>query len=213
MRLSTTTLARGSATRPWLTVGIWVLALLGAAAIIALVLPGSLTAQYSFLGQPDSKTGQELLAQKLDMPQKANEVVIVRSQTATVRDPAFRAAVVALQAKLTALGPGVVDGVVSYYQGGGKALAAADGHSTILPIVMAGDLAQAEKNIDKVHAVVHAADGKGGFDTLITGTASIQSDFSQTATHDLQRGEGIGVPIALIILLIVFGAVVAAGLP
>ena len=213
MRLSTTTLARGSARRPWLTVGIWVLALLAAGGIIAFVLPGSLTAQYSFLGQPDSKTGQELLAQKLDMPQKANEVVIVRSQTATVNDLAFRAAVVALQAKLTALGPGVVDSVASYYRGGGKALVAADGHATILPIVMAGDLAQAEKNIDKVHEVVRAADGTGGFDALITGTASIQSDFSQTAAHDLQRGEGIGVPIALIILLIVFGAVVAAGLP
>ncbi len=105
MGLSTTTLARGSARRPWLTVGIWVLALLGAGAIIAFVLPGSLTAQYSFLGRPDSKTGQELLARKLDMPQKANEVVIVRSRTATINDPAFRAAVVALQAKLTALGP------------------------------------------------------------------------------------------------------------
>ena len=52
---------------------------------------------------------------------------------------------------------------------------------------MAGDLAQAEKNIDKVHAVVHAADGKGGFDALITGTASIQSDFSQTAESDLTQ--------------------------
>jgi len=213
MRLSTTTLARGSARRPWLTVGIWALALLAAGAIIALVLPGSLTAQYSFLGRPDSKTGQELLAKKLNMPQKANEVVIVRSQTATVNDPAFRAAVVALQAKLNALGPNVIDGVSSYYQEGGKALAAADGHSTILPIVMAGDLAQAEKNIDKVHAIVHAADGKGGFDALITGTASIQSDFSQTAESDLTQGEAIGVPIALIILLIVFGALVAAGLP
>ena len=78
---------------------------------------------------------------------------------------------------------------------------------------MAGDLTQAEKNIDKVHAIVHAADGKGGFTTLITGTASIQSDFSQTAERDLTQGEGIGVPIALIILLVVFGAVVAAGLP
>jgi RND superfamily putative drug exporter len=213
MRFSTTTLARGSATRPWLTVGIWILALLGAGAIIALVLPGSLTAQYSFLGRPDSKTGQELLAQKLNLPQKANEVVIVRSQTATVSDPAFRAAVVALQAKLTALGPTVVDSVASYAQGGGKALTSADGHSAILPIVMAGDLAQAEKNIDKVHAVVHAADGQSGFDALVTGTASIQSDFSQTAAHDLQRGEGIGVPIALIILLVVFGALVAASLP
>ena len=78
---------------------------------------------------------------------------------------------------------------------------------------MAGDLTQAENNIDKVHAIVHAADGKAGFDTLVTGTASINSDFSHTAQTDLRKGEGIGVPIALIILLLVFGAVVAAGLP
>jgi len=195
------------------TVGIWVLAILAAGALIALVLPGSLTAQFSFLGHPGSRTGQQLLAQKMGMPQKANEVVVVRSQTATVSDPALHADVLALQSKLTALGPAVVDSVASYYASGGPALASADRHTTILPIVMAGDLTHAEKNIDKVHAVVSAADGIGGVTTLITGTASIQSDFSHAASHDLQRGEGIGVPIALIILLIVFGAVVAAGLP
>jgi RND superfamily putative drug exporter len=213
MRLSTTTLARGSARRPWLTLGIWLVALLAAGAVIAFLLPSSLTAQYTFLGHPGSKTGQSLLAQRMNMPQKANEVVIVRSPTATVGDPAFRADVLALQAKLKALGPNVIDSVSSYYAGGGPALVSADRHTTILPIVMAGDLTHAEKNIDKVHAMVSAADGKGGFATLITGTASIQSDFSHTASHDLQRGEAIGVPVALIILLIVFGAVVAAGLP
>ena len=48
---------------------------------------------------------------------------------------------------------------------------------------------------------------------MITGTASIQSDFGQQADKDLRQGEGIGVPIALIVLLIVFGTVVAAMLP
>ena len=213
MRLSTTTLAHGAARRPWLTVGLWAAALLVAAAVIAVVLPGSLTAQYTFLGKPDSKVGQDLLASRLGLPQKANEVVVVRSRTATASDPAFRAAVLALQGRIAALGPGVVDSVASAYNGGGATLISADHHTTILPIVMAGDLTQAEKNIDKVHAVVHAADGKAGLDTLITGTASIQSDFSHTASHDLQRGESIGVPIALVILLIVFGALVAASLP
>ncbi len=213
MRLSTTSLARGSARRPWLTLALWAAALLAAGAIIALVLPGSLTAQYSFLGDPDSKRGLDLLQQRLDLPQKANEVVIVRSQTATATDPAFRAGVLALQKDIAALGPGVVDSVASAYEGGDETLISADGQTTILPIVMAGDLAQADENIDKVHDIVHAADGKAGLDTLVTGTASINSDFSQTAETDLRKGEGIGVPIALVILLVVFGAVVAAGLP
>jgi putative drug exporter of the RND superfamily len=213
MRLSTTTLARSSARRPWLTIGVWIIALLAAGVVIAFVLPGSLTAQYTFLGNPGSKTGQNLLAQKMGMPQKANEVVVVRSTTTTAADPAFRAGVLALQSRIAALGPGVVDSVASYARGGNQALVSADGHTVILPIVMAGDLLHAEKNIAKVDAVVHAADGKGGLTALITGTASIQHDFSTTANHDLRRGEGIGVPIALIVLLVVFGAVVAATLP
>ena len=213
MRLSTTSLARAAAGRPWLTVALWGLALVAAVAAIVLVLPGTLTAQYSFLGNPDSQRGRDLLQQRMDMPQKANEVVIVRSSGATAADPAFRSAVLAVQRDIAALGPGVVDSVVSAYQGGDKTLISADGRTAIIPVVMAGDLTQAEDNIDKVHAVVHAADGKGGFDTLVTGAASINSDFSHTAETDLRKGEGIGVPIALVILLIVFGAVVAAGLP
>ena len=213
MRLSPTSLARGAARRPWLTVTMWIVALLVAATVIVLVLPGTLTAQYTFLGNPDSKRGLDLLQQRMHLPQKANEVVIVRSGGTTTASPAFRAYVLGLQRQIAALGPGAVDSVASAWRGGGKTLISADGRTAILPIQMAGDLNAAEKNIDRVHAIVHAADGKGGFSTLITGTASINSDFSHTAETDLRRAEGIGVPIALVILLLVFGAVVAAGLP
>ena len=213
MRFSTTGLARGSARHPWRVVWLWVVGLIAAGALIALALPGALTAQYSFINNPDSQVGRNLLAQKLNMPVKANEVVIVRSSQASVSDPAFRADVLALQRQISALGPGIVDGVVSYYSTNDPTLVSADKHTTILPIVMAGDITKAEKNIDKVHNVVHAANGRNGFATLITGTASISSDFSHQAASDLGKGEGIGVPIALVILLLVFGAVIAATLP
>ena len=213
MRLSTASLARGAARRPWLTVGAWALALIVAAAVIVLVLPGSLTAQYTFFGRPGSQVGKQLVADRLGQPQKANEVIVVRSPTLTADDPAFRAAVLRLQRQVEALGAGVVERVASAYAGGDETLMSADGHTTILPVVMAGDLTQAESTIDKVHAVVSAADGRAGLTAMITGTASIQSDFGEQANADLRQGEGIGVPIALIVLLIVFGAVVAALLP
>ena len=190
MRLSTTTLARGSARRPWLTLALWAAALVAIVAVIVLVLPGTLTAQYSFLGNPDSQRGRDLLQQRMNMPQKANEVVIVRSTATAATAPAFRSEVLGLQKQIAALGPGVVDSTVSAFQGGDKTLISADGHTAIIPVVMAGDLTQAEKNIDKVHEVVHNADGKGGFDTLVTGAASINSDFSHTAETDLQQGRG-----------------------
>ena len=119
-----------------------------------------------------------------------------------------------LQGRIAALGPGVVDSVVSAFRGGSPAaMISANGRTAIIPIVMAGDVVEAGKNIDKVHGIVNVADGRGGFQTLITGTASINSDFSHQATTDLRKGESIGLPIAIVILLIVFGTVVAASLP
>jgi RND superfamily putative drug exporter len=212
-RLSTSGLARAAARHPLRTLGLWALALVAAVAAIVTILPGALTAQYSFLGDPDSQVGRDLLAERMGMPIKANEAVIVRSTTATTDDPAFKAFVTKLQADIAALGPGVVDGVASAWQGGDETLIAADRRTTILPVVMAGDITTAEESIDKVHAVVHEANGRGSFETLVTGSASISSDFSQTAEGDLRKGEGIGVPIALIILLLVFGTLVAAALP
>jgi RND superfamily putative drug exporter len=212
-RLSTSGLARAAARHPKRTLGLWVLALVAAVAAIVTLLPGALTAQYSFLGDPDSQVGRDLLAERMDMPIKANEAVIVRSATTTTDDPAFKAYVTRLQEDIAALGPAVVDGVASAWQGGDETLIAADKRTTLIPVVMAGDVTVAEENIDKVHAVVHEADGRQGFDTLVTGTASISSDFSATAESDLRQGEGIGVPIALVILLLVFGTLVAAALP
>ncbi len=212
-RLSAAGLAHAAALHPKRTVGLWAVVLCVAVAGIVTLLPGALTAQYSFLGDPDSQVGRDLLAERMNMPIKANEAVIVRSTTATTDDPSFKAFVTKLQAEIAGLGPGAVDSVGSAWRGGGETLIAADRRTTILPVVMAGDVAAAEKNIDRVHAVVHEADGREGFDTLVTGTASISSDFSATSERDLRQGEGIDVPIALVILLLVFGTLVAAALP
>jgi RND superfamily putative drug exporter len=212
-RISPQTIARFAATHPWRSIGVWAGLLVVAVVAIGALLPGALTAQYSFVSNPDSQVGRDLLASRMNMPQKANEIVVVSSATTPATSAAFKAEVLGLQQKITALGPGVVDSVVSAYQGGVPQMISADGHTAIIPIVMAGDLNKAEDNIDKVHAIVHAANGRNGFQSLITGTASINSDFSHTAATDLSKGEGIGLPIALIILLLVFGTLVAAGLP
>ena len=47
----------------------------------------------------------------------------------------------------------------------------------------------------------------------MTGNATWEQEAMQLADSDLKRGELIGVPIALVVLAIVFGALVAAGVP
>ena len=162
MRLSTTTLARASAEAAVADAGA-----LGAspssppARSSPSCSPAPSRRSTASSAIPTRSVGRDLLQQRLDMPQKANEVVIVRSTQATATDPAFRAAVLALQRDINALGPAVVDGAVSAFQGGDKTLISADGRTAIIPVVMAGDLTQAEKNIDKVHEIVHARRRQG----------------------------------------------------
>jgi RND superfamily putative drug exporter len=212
--ISPQSVARYCALHPWRTIGLWALLVVLAFGLIGVLLPRALTAQYTFFNNPPSQVGANLLASRMGMPQKADEVVVVSSQSQTAASPAFRAEVLRIQSRIAALGPSVTDSVVSAFRGGrAVAMISANGHSAIIPVVMAGDVALADKNIAKVLSVVHAADGAGGYRALITGTASINSDFSHQATADLHKGEGIGLPIALIILLVVFGTVVAASLP
>ena len=72
----------------------------------------------------------------------------------------------------------------------------------------------AEDDIEDVVDAVRAADGRDGFDVTITGEHTLEADFDTLAGEDLRNGElGFGLPVALIVLLIVFGSVVAGLVP
>ena len=66
------------------------------------------------------------------------------------------------------------------------------------------------KNVDKLHAVVVSTPATG-FTLAQTGDASLNQMIDQVAKSDLEKAEIFGVPAALIVLVIVFGALVAAG--
>ena len=78
---------------------------------------------------------------------------------------------------------------------------------------MAGTVNQAEKNIDGVLAVTEKANGQDGFQVHTAGFSSVGHDFNKQSEKDLQRSEYGPLPVALIILILVFGALAAALLP
>ena len=206
-------LARTSALHPWRTIGLWAMLVVLAVLAVGALLDSGLTSEMKFrAAKPDSLVGQELLQQRLTGPQKVTDLVIVRSATLTVDDAVFKAYVTDVAAKVQALGPDVVAGVATYYQTGDPTAVSKDKHSTLIPVVMAGKMDDALKNVDKLHETVSAAQGQG-FTVAQTGDASISEMFTKLAEKDLQRGEIFGIPAALIVLLIVFGAVLAAFMP
>ena len=77
-----------------------------------------------------------------------------------------------------------------------------------MSFVLAGDFKEATENVEDVIHVVREADGADDFRVLIGGDASVAYENIEMSAEDLEKGERIGVPVALIILLALFGAVV-----
>ena len=217
----TESLARISSRRPWVTIGIWLVVALVAVGISGQLLPTATTTELRIIprfGEVESVTVNDLLDGSAIEPPPA-EVVIVHSETLTVDDAAFQAKVEEVTSELRALGPDIVQGGANYYEVlassplDSLALVSTDRRSAIVALQMTGTLGEALENVEEVIHVVEEADDKDEFDVLVVGDASSRFEQAELSAMDLEQGERIGLPVALLILLVLFGAVVAALIP
>ena len=110
-------------------------------------------------------------------------------------------------------GPDVIVNITSFYQSNEPGLVSEDRKSTLIPFTLAGDVDEATENIPDVLHIVEEADAQDGFAVNSFGFASVSEDFNKALEEDLQRSEIGTLPIALLILVLVFGALLAAFLP
>ncbi|MDP9469297.1 MAG: MMPL family transporter [Chloroflexota bacterium] len=214
--LSTAGLARISARKPWLVVGLWVV-LLVLAGIAQSGLKDVVTTEQTFTNNPEAVRATELLEERLRGPKPVSETVIVRSETTTVDDPAFQAVVDETVAALRGMND-VVASAASYYEAqaagspAAPGMVSADRHATVIPVTLVGEFdavaEQAPAYLDLV-----AAQNRDGFEVLTVGDASAAEEWGKIAQEDLAKGEGIGIGVALVVLVAVFAALVAAGVP
>jgi putative drug exporter of the RND superfamily len=212
MRLSPQSVARWSARRRFTVIGVWVVLFVVGGLLTSRYLSGALTTQAQFTNNPDSKQAQTLLEQRLSGPRRSNEVVIVRSDSKTVNDPQFKAYVARLKGDLDALKPAVVQEAVDPYQAGGR-FVSHDQHAILIPVTMAGTLDDANTNIDQVLDRTLHAPHPDGFKVWVAGEATAATDSNTIAEQDLRKGETIGIVAAVVILIVVFGALAAAVVP
>jgi len=206
-------LARAAATHPWRTIAVWAVVVVVAAVGVAALLGSGLTSEMKFRGgEPASTTGLRLVEDRLTGRQKMTDFVIVRSATLTVDDPAFERYVTALAADITALGPDVVESVATSYGTDDPTLVSKDRQDALIPVVMAGDQDEALENVAPLHELILAS-GAEGFTLAQTGNASISQMGNELAKSDMEKAEIFGVPVALVVLVVVFGALLAAFMP
>ena len=195
-----------------MVIGLWI-----ALAILAVLISGTLldsatTTELRLTGNVESERAKRLLEDRLGS-RTISEIVVIQSDSLTVDDEAFKEKTEEIFAALVALGPDIVTGGLNYYLTGDESLVSADRTTTIMPMVMAGDLDEAIGNVEQIVHITGEVDKKDGFRVLLGGEASISYENNELSEADLQKGERFGIPVALIILLVIFGTVVAALLP
>jgi uncharacterized membrane protein YdfJ with MMPL/SSD domain len=132
------------------------------------------------------------------------------------RDPAGNAASPQFQAAVQAsLAPVATDTAVTKVQtyastGGAPALLSNDGRMTMGVVVLRKGVEDAVNDAGRLAAEVRHPPG---VQMWITGIAQVYHEFNAKIESDLFQAEAISLPIALLILLAVFGTLVGAALP
>ena len=201
-------LARACSRHPWRAIGGWIVAVVLAVAALAFLL-GDLTTEGHPTNNPESQRADALIAQGFppDPSRATSDLVVISSPRYTVDDPQYRAFVAKLVADGRATG-GVANARV-YYATHDKTQISSDRHAMLIPIVIPDT-----DDAGPVEDVAQQADRNAAFDVAVTGNQTIDNDFNELSQHDLKSGElQFGIPAALIILILVFGAIVAGLVP
>jgi RND superfamily putative drug exporter len=104
-----------------------------------------------------------------------------------------------------------VDTVTSYYTlGTPPSLRSTDGKAAYFFVKLSDDSAQSD--VGKKISDEFTGDYNGA-KVYVAGFAAISSEINSTISEDLARAEAIAVPLILLLLVFVFGSLIAAGLP
>jgi RND superfamily putative drug exporter len=202
-------LARACAAHPRRTLGLWGVAVLAALALVATSLHG-LTSDAHVVGSPQStKASNELVRAFPPTAAQGNravsDVVVVSSARYAVGSPQFRSVVSRLERDIRATHKAYH---VRSYLDSRDAPVSRDGHAALVQLLIGSD-----SNAGPVESVVTKENG-GAFSVTITGDHSVGYDFGKQSQKDLESGElAFGLPAALVVLILVFGAVVAGLVP
>ena len=159
----------------------------------------------------ESARAQSMLTQA-GFHDHAGESVLVQSRTATARDPAFRHEVSHVVAKLSTLHQ--VQGIRSPLTAGHRGQISKDGHSALIEFDMKGSPDTASDRVGPVlDAVGQLGRAAPAFTVAEFGDASANLELNKAINGGLSKAEKLSLPITFLVLLVAFGAFVAAGLP
>jgi putative drug exporter of the RND superfamily len=198
-------LGRAMARRRWWVVGAWAIV-----ALVALPLapraPGALQPGGFTADHLEAARARRLLEERLGAPPSALVIVVRATDDRRAGDPGFELAVGrALQGVATA---DHVTGILPHTLAPRQV---SDDGRTVYEVVTL-DLSP-DRSPDALQPIEDAIVGQPGLDIALAGGPAFYGDIQTVSEDDLRRSELISLPLAAVALLLVFGSVVAAGVP
>jgi uncharacterized membrane protein YdfJ with MMPL/SSD domain len=164
-----------------------------------------------YIGPGDSGRADRLTYDHF--PKDAGESVFIQAPAGgDARDPAVRKAVDDTIAAISGK-PRVAD-VESPYAKGNEGQVSQDGTAVIVNFKIRGDETQTEDAVTPLIDAIRRVEGENpGVYVGQFGDASASKALSKAFEDDFKKAETLSLPITLVILVVAFGALVAAGIP
>ncbi len=186
----------------WLIIAFWVVVVIVSipfAAKVGDVLQGG---GYSYHNS-ESTRAENLISEKLNQP-AAQLLVVFRSVHTPVNDPSFQKEVNDFMSRARSFAhvTGVSQGAIGQ-----------DGRTTYVTVNFTIHSGTLEDRLDDFRKLLPGGLAAGPAQAYLTGNPPLDHDFTQITQQDTERAEFFALPLALLVLLVVFGTLVAAATP
>ncbi|HLX34850.1 MAG TPA: MMPL family transporter [Candidatus Limnocylindrales bacterium] len=122
--------------------------------------------------------------------------------------PAFQGAIATTLA--STLGQPHVTGVTGFAETHDTRFISTDGHAAYVLINL--DMSE-DQSVDAVDSIQASLAPPAGYSVALTGFGPVQKDAARISEQDLQRAETVSLPIAALVLVLVFGSLIAGAMP
>jgi uncharacterized membrane protein YdfJ with MMPL/SSD domain len=169
------------------------------------------------IDQNDSNVGQahkadQILKKAFPETEAQTELVLIQSRSKTVDDPAFRAAINDVTHSVS--GNAAIKNLKSPLDPANSSLVSGDRRTVMVTWDMKGTYDGAKKKIDPIQAAVSGAGERHpGFYIGEAGAVSSGKALDKMFGDQLKLAGERSIPITIIVLLLVFGALAAVGVP
>ncbi|SQG63443.1 Transmembrane transport protein MmpL [Corynebacterium renale] len=161
----------------------------------------------------DSTIGAQIELATFGRDNSGDVVVVYESTSGPLSDPARFTAIADELSALKAEHPSEIAHVTSYFDTRNAKLLTQDGTRAFAAIGLAGDGEQTLRDFRAIEDSLHSQDLPEGVTAHVAGATAVADALDEGMARDIQRAELVALPLVAVLLLFVFGSVVAAAMP